>query len=242
MSYTVKGAPADPEQIKTIDAALAQARSMGAGYRTMVCCVMTMTQESSCQELTYGDLDSLGPYQQRATWGPAPMRINASSSTRLFLDGGETGEPGFRAYYSLPDGPPSDVPLDEACQRVQVSAFPYAYGQWEAEAERNVSAWLAAQKPPKTMHYERYPKSWRTAVKRYDALRTKEHFGTLTRIEGLWLAHRRAQCRQYATYTYRKAVRDGSLRQPNWDPRVHRGWLEQQLLRRAKGLRAFPTE
>ena len=145
---TVKHEAASRGQKRVIFRALREAHQLGAGERTMVAAVACMTQESLCQSIRFGDLagpDSRGPYQQRSFWGPILTRLSASGSTRLFLLGGDTGEPGWNHYWSLPDGPPSDESIGNAVNRVQVSIGDY-YDQWVSEAEHTVSLWLAEMK------------------------------------------------------------------------------------------------
>jgi hypothetical protein len=157
----------------------------------------------------------------------------------LFLTGGETGEPGWDHYYSIANGPPDGVSLDEACQQVQESGFPWAYGPWQAESFNTVTWWMSTLTPPKSMHYERYPQSWREAIKRYDALRELVHEGTLTREEKIWFERRRRQMHTFVDLVWIEAIKLGHPGHPKWVD--HHGWEFQWLRTRAAGRRAEPT-
>jgi hypothetical protein len=84
----------------------------------------TALQESRLLNLTGGDLDSLGIFQQRPSqgWGsPEQVTTPTYAATTFFehlarIDGWEA------------------LPVTEAAQRVQRSAAPDAYGDWETEA------------------------------------------------------------------------------------------------------------
>jgi cell wall-associated NlpC family hydrolase len=73
-----------------------------------------------------GDLDSVGLFQQRTSWGPLDARMDPQASTRLFVQ----RLLGVPAWATVPPG--------VAAQAVQVSAFPERYAQNQASAQ----AWL----------------------------------------------------------------------------------------------------
>jgi hypothetical protein len=81
------------------------------------------------------DHDSVGLFQQRASWGSIAERMNAGISARLFYQVLAT-VPGWR-----------HMPLTVAAQTVQRSAFPNAYAQWEP-----LAADLVATLSPVTGH------------------------------------------------------------------------------------------
>ena len=86
-------------------------------------------QESGLRPVRYGDRDSLGVFQQRAAWGSAAQRLNPTSAARMFFTGGHAGQRG------LLDVPGWDrMPVTQAAQAVQVSAYPDAYAKWESLA------------------------------------------------------------------------------------------------------------
>lgn len=65
------------------------------------------------------DHDSVGLFQQRASWGTIAQRMDPPTSARLFYEVLAT-VPGWQ-----------HMPLTVAAQTVQRSAFPNAYAQWE---------------------------------------------------------------------------------------------------------------
>jgi len=81
--------------------------------------IATAIQESSLYNLSYGDRDSLGLFQQRPSqgWGtPAQIMDPVYSSTKF-----------YKALIKVPNW--QTIPLWQAAQAVQRSAFPYAYAQ-----------------------------------------------------------------------------------------------------------------
>lgn len=132
-SLTVKGQPIDKDQVKNANAIIATGQTMGARRKVLVASIMTSIQEATLRNLPYGDTagpDSLGLFQQRASWGSAEARLDPATSARLFFNKAiviDRNEPTIQ--YTL------------LCQEVQRSAFPNAYAQWQDEAERIVSAY-----------------------------------------------------------------------------------------------------
>ena len=82
--------------------------------------IATALQESSLYNLNHGDRDSLGLFQQRPSqgWGtPAQIMDPVYSSTKF-----------YEALVKVPHW--QTIPLWQAAQEVQRSAFPYAYQKW----------------------------------------------------------------------------------------------------------------
>ncbi len=75
------------------------------------------------------DHDSQGLFQQRPSsgWGTVEQITDPEYSTTAFLNGLKQVE-GWQ-----------DMPLTEAAQTVQVSAFPFHYAQWETQAAELVA-------------------------------------------------------------------------------------------------------
>ncbi|SDT37489.1 hypothetical protein [Jiangella sp. DSM 45060] len=94
----------------------------------------TAAQESTLRNLDHGDRDSVGLFQQRAPWGTFEERTHPPTSSRFFYTGGAGGQPGL---LDIPGW--EHMPLTEAAQAVQVSAYPDAYATWEDDAW----TWLA---------------------------------------------------------------------------------------------------
>jgi hypothetical protein len=222
---TVKGDQATEAQLVVIDGALGEALELGAITPVMIGCVMCMTQESSCLSLDYGGDTSLGPFQQRDTWGPADVRLDPASSCRMFLMGGEGGQPGWKQHFGSVENAPAN--LDAAVQLIQVSADPGAYGQWQEEATATVEWWLKALE---ARYYLKFAAGGeRTAAQRYDFWRVQ---GKLTAQERAWLRMRQLQCAVYAGRLKTAAKQDPD--------RANQGWRYQELLDRAHGGQVRP--
>ena len=105
-------------------------RQMGMSTRDIQIALITAMQESGLRNLNYGDRDSLGLFQQRPSsgWGTPEQITNPEYATMAF-------EKGLKQV----DGW-QDMPLTEAAQTVQVSAYPDAYAQWEQQAADLVAA------------------------------------------------------------------------------------------------------
>ena len=103
-------------------------QAMGLPPRAWVIAVATSMQETKLNN--YGDLgasndqDSLGLFQQRPTsgWGTAQQIMDPTYSAQSF----------YKALTQVPGW--NTMPLTDAAQAVQVSAFGDRYAQWEAKA------------------------------------------------------------------------------------------------------------
>lgn len=104
-------------------------RSVGASSRDILIGIMTAMQESGLRNLSYGDRDSVGLFQQRNGWGSRTVRMNPTESAKMFFTGGQQGQRGLLDY-----GQRNQWSLTQAAQKVQVSAFPDAYSRWEKDA------------------------------------------------------------------------------------------------------------
>ncbi|MBS2963944.1 C40 family peptidase [Actinocrinis puniceicyclus] len=90
----------------------------------------TALQESGLQNLTYGDRDSLGLFQQRPSqgWGtPAQILDPVHASRQFYVHLLQV--PGWRS-----------MPTAQAAQAVQRSGAPDAYAKWDAEAQALAAA------------------------------------------------------------------------------------------------------
>jgi hypothetical protein len=112
------------EQVANAATIAAVGRDRGLPERAVVIALATAQQESRLRNLDYGDRDSLGLFQQRpsAGWGTDAEVQDPVYAANKFYDhlvevpGWETGR------------------LTEVAQRVQRSAWPEAYQQWEPMA------------------------------------------------------------------------------------------------------------
>ncbi|QNE21832.1 hypothetical protein F1D05_32840 [Kribbella qitaiheensis] len=106
------------------------------GQATLVA-LMTALQESQLMNLTYGDRDSVGLFQQRPTagWGTVTELLDPRYSTNAFFGGAEAPDPPGLVDI---DGWPS-MSYNDAAQAVQVSGHPDYYAKHEQDA-RDIAA------------------------------------------------------------------------------------------------------
>ena len=88
--------------------------------RALTIAYATAFQESKLENLTYGDRDSVGIFQQRPSqgWGTTAQLEDPAYATGAF----------FRALVKVPHY--ATIPVYEAAQAVQHSAGGYSYQQW----------------------------------------------------------------------------------------------------------------
>jgi hypothetical protein len=107
------------------------------GKATLIA-LMTALVESDLQNLTYGDADSVGLFQQRpaAGWGSVAKILNPRYSAAAFFGGSAAPDPPGLVDIN---GWPS-MSLGDAAQAVQVSAKPERYALREQEAREIAAA------------------------------------------------------------------------------------------------------
>nr|WP_026185331.1 hypothetical protein [Salinispora pacifica] len=116
------------EQVANVKAIIEATKKAGMDERAAVVAIGTSLQESKLENLGHlgarNDHDSQGLFQQRPSsgWGSVEQITDPAYSTTAFLNGLKQVE-GWQ-----------DMPLTEAAQKVQVSAFPFHYAQWETQA------------------------------------------------------------------------------------------------------------
>ncbi len=121
------------EQQSNAATIIAVARSLNVSSRGIQIALMTALQESTLRNLSYGDRDSVGIFQQRANWGSVAERMDPTYEAKAFFGGPlgpNHGSP--RGLLDIPDW--QDMNLSAAAQAVQISAFPAAYAKWETAA------------------------------------------------------------------------------------------------------------
>lgn len=146
----VLGGPASfgewsPRQIEVARLTVAEAMRRHLPARAAEIAVATEMQESRMRVLanpgvpesmriphdgTGTDHDSVGPLQQRQSWGATADLMNPVTSAGKFYD----------KLVRIPNW--QSLPLTVAAQKVQVSATPTAYAQWEGKATALVRAIL----------------------------------------------------------------------------------------------------
>jgi LysM repeat protein len=110
-------------------------RDLGIPDYGIVIALATAMQESSLRNITFGDRDSIGLFQQRpsAHWGTKQQIMDANYSIRAFFGGASSPTHGVaRGLLDISNW--HTLPLTEAAQAVQVSAHPTAYAKWEPSA------------------------------------------------------------------------------------------------------------
>ena len=127
----------DEEQISNARTIIAVGKSLRIPPRGWVIAIATALQESELRNLHYGDRDSLGLMQQRPSmgWGSTTQVENPSYAVRAFYGGPKSpttnaGLLSVRGWQRLP--------VWQAAQTVQRSAFPMAYADQEALASQIV--------------------------------------------------------------------------------------------------------
>ncbi|MFV2112911.1 M23 family metallopeptidase [Micromonospora sp. LOL_025] len=118
------------EQVGNAATITAVGMHLGVPPRGWVIAVATAMQESSLINTPGGDRDSVGLFQQRPSqgWGTPEKLQDPRYTATKFYQRLQTVD-GWQA-----------MPLTEAAQAVQVSAFPDAYAKWEGPATRLVTA------------------------------------------------------------------------------------------------------
>jgi hypothetical protein len=126
--------PIGAAQMANATTIVRKALAMRMGLRSAVIAVATAMQESTLQNINYGDRDSLGLFQQRPScgWGTAAQITDPGYAARAFLSAlrkHQQADPGWAAQ-----------PLWANAQAVQNSGFPQAYAKWESQAAQLVTS------------------------------------------------------------------------------------------------------
>ena len=135
IKYCPELTPLTPEMRSNAKVIHRIGKTLGVSDYGIVIALATAMQESGIRNLTYGDRDSVGLFQQRpsAHWGSANQIMDPEYSARAFF-GGKTS-PTFGAARGLLDIKDwATKSLTQAAQAVQISAYPNAYAKWEQSA------------------------------------------------------------------------------------------------------------
>jgi hypothetical protein len=112
------GGPPDPKAARAI---CSVARSLGASDKVLLAAYEAAIVESGVHSLPFGDLDSIGLFQQRDSWGTYAQRMDPVwASTQFISRAIRQNEPWMTA--------------GQLAQDVQVSAFPERYDQRRGQA------------------------------------------------------------------------------------------------------------
>jgi hypothetical protein len=129
---TVKSVPASTQQKRNGQTVLRVGQSMRVPNVLLIASIMAAIQESTMHNLTGGHLDSVGIFQQRASWGTFEERHNVAKASGKFFRAGMSV---LKSAGSAAKG----IRPGDLAQMIQRSAYPDAYKQWFEEAK----AWVA---------------------------------------------------------------------------------------------------
>ncbi|MEV7035696.1 C40 family peptidase [Streptomyces sp. NPDC093272] len=120
-SVSVPGLDDPADQVPNSKTIQATGVAMNIPARGQIVALATALQESGLRNLTYGDRDSLGLFQQRPSqgWGTANEILDPVHASTKFYKGLEK----VSGWQSLS--------IAQAAQAVQKSGFPEAYAKWE---------------------------------------------------------------------------------------------------------------
>ncbi|MCT1445876.1 MULTISPECIES: peptidoglycan-binding protein [Brevibacterium] len=121
------------QQIDNARLIIAVGRGGGFDDEAIRIALMTALQESSLRNISHGDRDSVGLFQQRPSqgWGDPSELTDPVFATKSFYGiNPEIENPGLNQIENWDSMTPT-----EAAQAVQRSAYPNAYGQWESLAD-----------------------------------------------------------------------------------------------------------
>ena len=115
-------------------------RALGVPDQGIVIALAAAAQESGLKNPEYGDLDSLGLFQQRPSqgWGTVEEVLDPVRSATAFYGGAANPNAGrARGLLDIPGW--ESLTVTQAAQAVQLSAHPDHYAKWEMSAR----AWLS---------------------------------------------------------------------------------------------------
>ena len=120
---TIDGTTLDAEQVGNAQTVVTVTADKALPADAATIAIATAMQESGLRNLDHGDRDSLGLFQQRVSIYGADVATDPVRATTGFLDR-LVRVPGWQV-----------IPLTQAAQAVQRSAFPDAYSRWQPLAE-----------------------------------------------------------------------------------------------------------
>ena len=132
--------PLSPAMAANARTIIAVGKQRGVPSYGIIIALSAAAQESGLLDLTFGDRDSVGLFQQRPStgWGPTAALENPTYASELFYGGPSNPNRGVtRGLLDIPGW--QSMSVTQAAQAVQISAAPNAYAKWETSAR----AWLA---------------------------------------------------------------------------------------------------
>jgi murein DD-endopeptidase MepM/ murein hydrolase activator NlpD len=126
---TVKNKIADFGQLDVISRVLRVGLSMNAARKVLLSGLQAITVESLARNLTGGDRDSAGAFQQRPSqgWGTYAQVTNIEHASKSYFERAITNNALHPTYTP-----------GQLAQSVQGSAFPDAYDEWRTEADHTL--------------------------------------------------------------------------------------------------------
>jgi N-acetylmuramoyl-L-alanine amidase len=131
-SVTVPLSPSMQVNAQTI---ISVGRALGVPDYGIVVALAAAAQESGLQNLSSGDRDSVGLFQQRPStgWGTVAQLTTTSYAAKLFFGGPSNPNRGkTRGLLDIAGW--QSMTVTQAAQAVQISGSPNAYAKWEASA------------------------------------------------------------------------------------------------------------
>jgi hypothetical protein len=128
----INALPLDSGQAPVAATIAGVAARMGLPARALDVAYATALQESKLTNLTYGDRDSVGVFQQRPSegWGSTAQLEDPEYASTVF----------FSALVKVPGY--QSLPISAAAQDVQHSADGSAYAQWDSTAEYLATSYM----------------------------------------------------------------------------------------------------
>ena len=102
------------------------AQEHGLDQQAAAIAMATVIVETHLDNLTWGDRDSVGLYQQRDHYGSQQVRLDAATATGAFFD---------ELANVYPNQSWTDQPIGKVAQDVQRSAYPDRYGHQADDAQ-----------------------------------------------------------------------------------------------------------
>jgi LysM repeat protein len=132
--------PLSPEMKTNAKTIIAVGRQLKVPDFGIIIALSAAAQESGLRNLTGGDKDSIGLFQQRPStgWGTVAQLENTAYASELFYGGPSNPNKGnTRGLLDIKGW--QSMTLTQAAQAVEISGNPTAYAKWQASA----TAWLA---------------------------------------------------------------------------------------------------
>jgi N-acetylmuramoyl-L-alanine amidase len=132
--------PLSPTMKTNAQTIISVGKNLGVPSYGIIVALAAAAQESGLIDLTSGDRDSVGLFQQRPStgWGTKAQLLNTTYAAELFYGGPSNPNKGVtRGLLDIPGW--QSMTVTQAAQAVQISATPTAYAKWETSAR----AWFA---------------------------------------------------------------------------------------------------